>query len=193
MQNNRHMSKRLDIMGCYVEDYNSYFSGRELARKLKLNPQTVLNHLQQLLKNNIIEKEIRGKSIFYSLNLSNLVTNILLKMTEDYRSYNALDHFELNSILTKIAPFVDTIIIFGSFASGKQKESSDLDLVIIGSAKKDLVNKEKKVFARDINIEYVSWTDFSKVFKNKNHLSVEIRKNHLIYGNTQKVVKIYSE
>jgi predicted nucleotidyltransferase len=193
MQKYRHMSKVLDIMFCYVDGYHNYFSGRELAKKLKISPQTALNHLKGLVKDKILSTDVRGKSIFYSLNLSNFATLTLLKITEDYFSYSALRNFELNSIISKFMPFTDTIIVFGSFVLGKQKEGSDLDLIIVGSSKKELINKEKKIFPREINIEYISWADFRKVLKNKNHLSVEIKKNHLIYGNTQKVVEIYSE
>ena len=74
------MSKVLDIMFCYVDGYHNYFSGRELAKKLKISPQTALNHLKGLVKDKILSTDVRGKSIFYSLNLSNFATLTLLKI-----------------------------------------------------------------------------------------------------------------
>ena len=63
---------------------------------------------------------------------------------------------------------------------------------MIGVRDKKKVNSVKRIFPRDVNVEYVTWSDFEKSLTGKNHLTIEIRRNHLIYGNVFKVVEVYS-
>lgn len=185
------MSKKLDIISLYLADYHLSFTGREIARKIKASPQAGLNILNELVGEKIISKEIEGRNAKYRLNLS-LYTKNMLQLAETNKAKQALSDFELRSVLEKFLPYAETIIIFGSFARGRQSKQSDLDLIIINGKKKKIL-EAKKIFPIEINIEFSTWAGFLNALRNKAPLALEIKKNHLAYGNVFKLVDIYSE
>jgi len=49
------MSKKIDIISLYLGNYARCIAGREIARLIKLNHQTALNHLNELVKEKVLE------------------------------------------------------------------------------------------------------------------------------------------
>lgn len=188
---NRHMSKKMDILDIYLSDYLLTFSGREISRRLQVSPQAALNALQELADEGVLAFQQEGRNKMYHLLLKDLRTRLFLAMAETSRSRDFLNNFELRSVVETVLPWAHAVIVFGSFAQGKQKENSDLDLVVIGVRDKEAVKKSLLVFPREVNAEFVSWEEFSGTVRKKNALAVEIKKNHLVYGNVFKVVEVY--
>lgn len=186
----RHMSKKIDIIRQYLDDYSKKLSGREIARLTNTNHQTALTHLNELVKEGILKYLIKGRNKEYHLNLTNLKTQILIEISESYNSLLSLNNKELNFIIKDIMPYTEAITLFGSFASGRHNKESDIDLILIGKSNKNKIKKIKAKYSRQINIEYVSFQDFSKSLKQKNALAIEILNNHCIYGDISKIVKI---
>ena len=60
------MSNFLDITKLYLRDYHNSFSGREIARKLKINHQTAQNHLKQMQKYKLLNVITEGRNNKYS-------------------------------------------------------------------------------------------------------------------------------
>lgn len=191
MNKKRHMSIILDTTNIFLGNYNASYSGREIARLVNLSPQTVLNNLKYLVKVKIMNSTKEGRNIKYSLNKKELKTKMLLQMAEIDNAASFLDKFEFKSIINELLPLSETIIVFGSFAKGQEKSESDLDLVAIGVRNKSEFNKIKRRFPREINVEFVTWKEFAKVLLSKNNLAIEIKKDHLVYGNVFKLVDIY--
>ncbi|MBT3297725.1 nucleotidyltransferase domain-containing protein [archaeon] len=193
VQKNRHMSKKIDITSLYLSDYNLYFSGREIGRLVKINHQTAMNLLKQLVKEKVLTIVKKGRSNLYYLNLDSFECTYYLQIAEIVKARNALSNVELKLVIEKIVSLCETVIVFGSFSSGKQKNSSDIDLVVVSPRSKVKIQDEIKIFPREINIEYVTWNSFAKSLNKKNHLAIEIKKNHLVYGNVHGLVEIYKD
>ncbi len=191
MQKDRHLSKKIDIIGLYIDDYHKILSGREIARKLAINHQTALNSLNLLVKEKIIKFEAKGRNKQYSLNTGNLKTKIMLETAENKNALQLLENSKIRVIMPEILDFAETIIVFGSFASGKEKEDSDLDLVIAGKADKNNIKMMIRKYPAEINAEFVSYEEFEETLKQKKALALEILKNHAIFGDTWKIVDIY--
>src|SRR3989338_936509 len=128
MEKDRHMSKKIDIIGLYLHDYNCSFSGREIARKLKINHQTALNHLSRLVQAKIILVKKEGKNKKYSLDHSSLKTRLYLQLSESYNALESLDKFHLKRAIEILLPAVEMVVVFGSFAKGLEQEHSDIDV-----------------------------------------------------------------
>ena len=79
------------------------------------------------------------------------------------------------------------------FASSTFNKESDIDLIIVGKSDKNKINKIIENHPRTINIEYISYNDFKKSLNQKKALAIEILKNHIIYNNVSKIVKIFLE
>lgn len=187
----RHMSRFIDIVGLFIYDYSLSLSGREIARRLSVNHQTALTMLKKMVKDNLLVVKQQGRNLLYQLKLNDFRIIHSLTLAEAFSAQAALTSFELKMILTELLPLTDTIIVFGSFAKNKQKDDSDLDLVVINCSSKEKINKIVHTLPREVNIHYVTWKEFVAAFTTKNHLALEIRKNHLIYGNIYKVIETY--
>ena len=187
----RHMSKKLDIVGLFLRNYSSSYSGREVARQQKISPQTALTSLNFLIQERILHCATEGRNNKYFLNKVDFKVKLLLQMAEINKALDCCDNFELKSVIQELMPHAETIVVFGSFAKRLEKKDSDLDLIIINPADKEKIRKTIKIFPREVNLEFVSWKEFSDSVKEKRALAVEIMKDHLLYGNVFKVVNIY--
>ncbi len=187
---NRHMSKKLDIISVFLRDYSASYSGREIARLVKVSPQTGLSILRMLVNEKVLLIKKEGRNNKYGLNKKDLRTKMILCLAETNKARIFLEKKELKLILDKLLPLAETLVIFGSFAKNLEKKSSDLDLIAMGVKDKNKFRKFKNIFPKEINVEYAAWNTFNNV---KNALSVEIKKDHLIYGNVFKVVEVYCQ
>lgn len=186
----RHMSKKIDILCQFLSDYTRLLTGREIARMIKVNHQTALNHLNEMNKEKILKYCVKGRNKEYSLNLSNIKTLIILEMAESFRALDSLSNKELRFIIPDLLPYTESIILFGSFASDSHDNNSDIDLILVGISNKVDIEKIKRRYNREINIEYITFKGLKNSLKHKRALAIEILKNHIVYGNTSAVVKI---
>ena len=191
MLKNRHMSNLIDIIGLFASEYSLSLSRREIARRLSVNHQTALMILKRMVKDNSLIVKQQGRNLMYQLKLDDFKTIHALSLAESFSAQSALELFELKMILSQLIPLGDAVIVFGSFAKRKKKDDSDLDLVIINCSSKERVKKIIHALPREVNIHYVTWREFNTAFRTRNHLALEIRKDHLIYGNIDRVIQTY--
>ncbi len=184
------MSKKIDIVSLFTKDYSKRMSGREIARLLNTNHQTALNNLNELVKEDIIKYELKGRNKEYSLNLNSLKTNLMAVMSEVKLSLDSLQNKELKIVIEEIVPNTEAIILFGSFASSSHDKDSDMDLILVGKSDKESISKIIKRHNREINAEYASFEDFAGSLNKKNALAIEIAKNHLFYGDISRITGI---
>jgi predicted nucleotidyltransferase len=189
----RHMSNKLDIGILFVSDYSLKLTGREVARKVGLSPQIALNNLNNLVKEKIFLVEKQGRNNLFGLNLKDFGCLMFLSLVEEYRGLGSLKNKELKGLVEELLPLAETLIVFGSFASGKQGKDSDIDLIALGVKDRKKFNKVKRSFPREVNVEFLSWREFKKACLEKKALAVEVAKNHLVYGNVFNLVKTYKE
>lgn len=191
MQKNRHLSKKIDIIQLYLYGYNTRLSGREIARKTMLNHQTALNSLNELVRDKVLKFEIAGRNKQYSLNMDNPSAMIMAEMAESQKALAILLNKKIKVIIAEMLPFAETFIIFGSYASGREKDDSDLDIVIAGKADKQKIKSIASKYPIEANIEFVSFGEFEKALKEKKALALEILRNHVIFGDAHKIIEIY--
>ena len=187
----RHMSKKMDILGCYLPNYKEAFTGRELAEKIHVSPQSALNTLNELIRDGAITFSKQGRNKRYTLKLEELSSAIHIQLAEHYRSMSLLHNAELRIILEELLAYAKTIILFGSFAKGVQKEDSDVDIILIGQANREEIRKIVGRAPRKISIEYTSLAQFTRALKNRNALAVELLKNHAVYGDADLITDIF--
>ena len=188
----RHMSIKLDIIGLYSGGYDKRYGVREMARKLNINHQTALNHLNLLVENNILGYERKGRNKEVSLNLDNINTKLLIDAAEALKSYAFLSkEHKIKIIVQDIKKAADTIVVFGSYAKGVYDKESDLDLLILGKADKHGINRIRGNSTLEINIKYSTFDEFERLLRKGNNLPVETLKNHLLFGDTANVTGIF--
>jgi len=183
--------KWVDLLKPFSNDYSAKISVSELSRESKVPQQTASRILKELTKLNRVSYEIEGKNKKYYLDIRKKETRIVLDIIENQK---ALEFYYKNRsaavAINELLDYCDSIIIFGSYASGKFNESSDLDLVIFNGNKGKLTKIISKQIIK-INEHYTSYEEFESLLKKRNPLTIEILQNHILFGDVSKIVNIF--
>lgn len=146
---------------------------RELSKELKIPYSMLYKEEKNLLALGVLNEERRGKVTLVSVNkklpyFTDLKGLITKTVGLGYLMRGALSGLKR----------VWYALIYGSFASGEESGSSDIDVLIIGSVDEEEVLKvisqiEEKA-GREIN--YILWSEseFTKRVKSKHHLLIDI-------------------
>ncbi len=148
------------------ENPTKIYSLRELARKTKLNPNTILNSLPFLEKEGIILKEKLPQALQIKLNFESE------KTVQRKKLFNLKQIYESGIIEElKKEHHPTSIVLIGSYSRGEDSENSDIDIAI--QAKKE---------------EKINLSKYGKKLKRKIHLLILPKKysqeffNNLING-----------
>jgi len=118
------------VLKLFASKITESFTIRELAKKTGQNYSIVYSAVQNLHKNNFLVKD---KHKNFSLNIAN------------YEDLSYIEHLRAEEFLAKhkdIGLFIDetikkleagffSLILFGSYAEGKQNKKSDVDILLI--------------------------------------------------------------
>ena len=148
---------------------------RELGIILDLDPGNLSRELRKLEQEGIFTSYIKGQIKFYFLNkkypLFSDLKNIIFK-TEGVEG-------SLRQLVSEYAG-ITLAFIYGSYAKGKEKGSSDIDIVLVGSFPRDEFTHKLRVLEAKLNREanFNSYTkaEFAKERKkNGGFLSIVIK------------------
>jgi len=150
---------------------------REMALRLKEDPGNLSKELSRLEKEGIFISQFRGKQKYFFLNktypLFNELKSIIFKTIGIQGS--------LQNIINKTSGIV-TAFIYGSFATGKENASSDIDLCLIvkGSVfnENNFISKIdglEKTISREINYIYYSEEEWEKQINENDSFIINIK------------------
>lgn len=186
--------KWVNLLIPFTDGYKSRLFESELARLASIPQQTASRYLKELVAQHIINYEEKGRNKLFYFDFSKHTTKIVLEMLENSKAlYFQQKAAEISLIISEILNHAESVIVFGSYASYKSDESSDLDVVITGKYNKSEIRKIKQNQVMQINEHYASYAELSKLEKSKNPLAIEIIKNHIIFGNVSNIVRIFLE
>lgn len=135
---------------------------REIARVLRISPNSVRKDAILLKKHGILQKKREGNMIMYRANMESEQYKIE-KMLVNLRDilYSGVIEF-LQDYYSPAA-----IVLFGSYSRGEDTSTSDIDIAVITSSKKrpDLRKFEKKL-SRRIELSIFTRKEVSKEFFN---------------------------
>ncbi|MEW6603651.1 MAG: nucleotidyltransferase domain-containing protein [Thermoproteota archaeon] len=166
------------IMRLFFLNPNAGFHVNEIARRVGLSLSYTATELAVLNKIGLVIREEQGNMVFYRANTKNIIYEDLKRI---FLKYILVDH-----IIAKALPAsnIRYALIYGSFAKGTERESSDIDLMVIGKIGDDdllkSVMKAQRQTGREIN--YILWTEdeFRRKAKEKIALLREILKTPVI-------------
>jgi predicted nucleotidyltransferase len=105
---------------------------REVVRRAGISKGSANTILRKLSEINVLERDKRGRMVFYSLNMKNAVT----------RQFKVLFNvYSLNELVNEIKQYCKRIILFGSCSEGTDTEESDVDLFILTNEKSKVNSK----------------------------------------------------
>lgn len=153
---------RRKVLGLLLLHPGEQFHLREIARMTHTQPGTVRRELSLLARAGVIERNVQGNQVRFRAN-------------ETYPIYE-----ELRSILKKtagiagqlraaLAPLTDRIalaFVYGSVASGQERPTSDIDLLVVGTAKFEdvirVLHPYQEELRREINPHVYSPAEFKR-------------------------------
>ena len=184
--------KWVDLLLPFSNNYSLRISASDLAKKTKIPQQTASRYLNKLVELNLINYTKEGKSKLFYFDLERQATKTILNLIENKKSLQFQSKVkEIAVVIEELLKNCESLIVFGSYASGNFKKESDLDIVILGKNKKEEVKKIKQKQVIEINEHYVSYNEFNKILRSRNPLALEIMKNHVLFGDVSKIVDIF--
>jgi len=93
----------------------------------------------------------------------------------------------LNKIASKLST-TDIVVLFGSYAKGKQREDSDIDLLIINKRgeKSITFSKYETLFKKRINPMFITKEEFRRMLQDKEeNVGKQVLKDHIILKNPE--------
>ena len=103
----------------------SFYSG-EIAEKTSLSKGGTNQSLRDLAHQGVLKTEKKGHMTFYAADIS----------SPSVRQFKILQNVAiLESIVNKLRPFADRVVLFGSCAKGEDTQESDVDLLVVSRDK----------------------------------------------------------
>lgn len=181
----------VDVLIPFGKDYSGELTASTIAKTTKVPQQTTARIINNLAKNNMILYKNNGKNKEFYL-AKDEQANLILNIIESQKSLSFLiRNPKMKIILSELKDCCESIIVFGSYSSGKQKPDSDLDVVAVNVKNKNMFEQKRRNFPLEINPHFVFYEELLKLLQSKNPLALEIKNNHLFFGNVSKLVEVF--
>jgi predicted nucleotidyltransferase len=150
---------RQGLLALYFTNVGQKYYLRELERLLGYSAGNIRRELLRLQKAHLFDTQRKGNLLFYSLNQGHPLFEELRSIVSKTIGVEASLRAALSSLENIAAAF-----IFGSFASKSEKETSDIDVIIIGKTNMPLLNEKirelEQKLKREINLTVYSRREY---------------------------------
>ena len=120
------------LLSLLLSNKREHFSIREISKRIKIDYKTVYLLVQNLIQNKIILSQKAGQTTLCSINLISFNSDIF--RAESLRKEELLKNNNFSALQSYFKevknPFF-VLLLFGSYASGKARTGSDIDLMLI--------------------------------------------------------------
>ncbi|MDD2666721.1 MAG: nucleotidyltransferase domain-containing protein [Methanocellales archaeon] len=197
------LKKDYQILTPFVREPWKRFTFKDIkALSKKKSESYVYSAIKKYVKEDILSEESAGNVILYSLNLNNPKTQVYAGFIAEFICWSSkhLPFDIIKKVNEKIPNTFFTFLITGSYAKHKQKETSDLDIVIIVDDSQNTTHILAEInYACELSIP----KGHPYVFKNSEYLEMltnneanygkEIAKNNLIITGGAQYYRIINE
>jgi predicted nucleotidyltransferase len=170
----------VEVLKLFLFNPDNDFYQRQISLLTHQPIRAVQREVNKLEKIGLIKKSIEGNRIYYKTNkkcpIFEELKGILLKTT------GIAEVLKGNLLESKSIQFA---FIYGSYAKGEERLSSDIDLLVVGDiASKRLssvLSKPKRELNREINYAVFSLQEFRRRIKQKDHFLNAVLKEKKIF------------
>ncbi|MDP2908949.1 MAG: nucleotidyltransferase domain-containing protein [Nanoarchaeota archaeon] len=180
------MDNNLRIINHLGKHIKERFTMHQLSKLLHIPYASFYRAIQQM--KDLLITEAVGKSKAISLNISNPVVKSYLTISSDEEKKEFLAK---QPIIKKIANELnvkDIVMLFGSYAKGKETEKSDIDIMVISQDGKKSISfsKYELLFRKKINPVFVKKEEFRKMLNEREeNVGKQALKDHVILNNPE--------
>jgi len=171
---------RQELLRLFFTNPESRYYTRQLQSILEVSVGSLHRELKKLEKMGVLKSAKEGNLLFYTVD-------------KNYPLYNELKSLVFKTIgaegAIKEALFhiqgVKFAFLYGSFASKKERATSDIDLFLIGEIDESSLLKEipllEKSLAREINYLIATESEFKKDVRNKEPFIINLLKEPKVF------------
>ncbi len=180
------MDNKLKILNYLGKNLGRSFTMHELSKLVKVPYATFYRTIQKM--KDLVRIQDVGKSKTISLSTENPAIRSYLTISSDEEKKEFL---KKQPIISKIASELqtkDSVVLFGSYAKGNEKESSDIDLLVINKNGEKTISftKYELLFRKKINPVFITKSEFREMLQEKNENIVkQALKGHIILQNPE--------
>lgn len=162
-----------------IENYNRYrimmeffdcptkkFQLRELSRRTNISLPSVKDHVESLVKENLLKKVNQGTYPGYKANV-----NRKFKLHKKWDLIRRMEKIGLIEHLKEELSEPNALVLFGSAADGEDVEESDVDILVVCQKKRIDLSKFEEKINRKINLQFISEKDIKKSKEFANNLA----------------------
>lgn len=162
------------------------FTMHELSKLISIPYASFYRAVQRM--DDILNIEVVGRAKTICLKTDNPVLKAHLTISSDEERKEFL---EKHPILRKISSELNTnfiVVLFGSYAKGRETDKSDIDILIINrDGKKTLsFSKYEILFKKKVNPIFITREEFKEMLKDKEeNVGKQALKDHIILNNPE--------
>lgn len=185
------MDNKLKILNYLGKHIGERFTMHSLSKLVGIPYASFYRTIQHM--NDVLGVEAVGRSRVISLNTKNPLIRSHLAISSDEERKEFL---QKQPVIYKIATELNTgdvVILFGSYAKGKETEKSDIDFLIINKdgARSLSFSKYELLFKRKINPIFITRKEFRKMLQDdEENVGKQALKDHVILNNPERFWKL---
>ncbi len=140
---------KVKLLKFLVTNLEKSFTVTDISKFCSISKSRASEILREIEQSSIITSRIIGKSLLYSLNKDNKTTQgLILIFNQDSSSVNIILNEIQNLCQEKFQARLASIVLYGSYAKGTYRESSDINLLVTID---NLTNEEKEYISSKTN------------------------------------------
>ena len=161
------------------------FNITELAKDININKGVLSRLIEDLEKENLIKITRKGKIKLFIINKDNIfLDEIIIPLFEKEANFPKM---VLESFVNALKNKTESIILYGSFAKGTAKLSSDIDTLVIINEKDNSLEKEIEAFKEDflrkdllLRVDVMVISELKNLYKSQEPFIKSMIKNHKV-------------
>ncbi len=180
------MDNKLKIINYMGKNLEQSFTMHEFSKLIKVPYATFYRTIHEM--KDLVKIQTIGKSKTVSLNIKNPAIKSYLTISSDEEKKEFLKKQPIINKITSELNTKDTVILFGSYAKGNERGSSDIDLLIINKDGKKTIyfSKYELLFKKKINAIFITKSEFKQMLKEKEeNVGKQALKGHIILNNPE--------
>jgi len=154
---------------------------RQIARAASSGLGAVQREVKQLFESGIIRRIGHGRQVYYQANLESPIYPELKSLIVKTAGVGAV----LRAALIPIADRIHIAFIYGSFARGDERRSSDVDVLVVGNVTfaevVTVLNKAQENIGREINPTVYPPAEFQSKLKAGHHFLKTVIKGNKVF------------
>jgi predicted nucleotidyltransferase len=175
-------NKYFEILKQFSDGYTIELHGRGIIDQVSLSQKGIALALEELENIGVLSSKKLGNMKAYSLDFRKSQTKKIMQIIELQKAINFLN--KNPSIKYAVKDSKGMIVVFGSYTKETQGKRSDIDILIVGDKDK-YIEKNAKTVNLPISTKYFTKKQWQDILRQKNSLSEEIVRGHIILNNTE--------